>query len=357
MKKWTITFIVISSLLLSACDPSLKAEIPHSDYEISKTEPAPSEIMPEESAAEMDETQSQALLDTEDTPMFGEKALLHLYAIADEIGGREPGSAEEARTADYIWKVFKNIGYEPVTQYFSVEDEEEHETFSSANVIAIKEGESDEMIVVGAHYDAAYEEGTRGADDNASGVAVLLESAEFLFSRETPYTILFVAFGSEELALNGSNWFVEQLPEEELDKIIGMVNLDSLIAGDILYVYGNDGRGTMRDWLLEDADQNDLEIEGKTDEELLNSDGTPCECADYDAFEKAEIPYVFFEATNWDLSPDAMTQVDPAYGVEGEIRHTKYDTLEYINNSFPGRIEEHLSTYSLLLFDLLTEYK
>jgi len=357
MKKMAVSLIIISSLLLCACGTSLEEENSPIGIETSATESAASELLPDESASEMVETQSQIDMDTEDLPIFGEKAITHLYAIADDIGSREPGSAEEARTTEYIGNVFKNIGYEPVYQYFSVEDEEEGENFSSANVIATKEGESDQMIVVGAHYDAAYEKGTRGADDNASGVAVLLESAEFLFSKETPYTILFVAFGSEELALNCSNWFVEQLPEEDLENIIGMVDLDSLIAGDILYVYGNDGRGTMRDWLLDHADLNGIEIEGKTNEELLNSDGTPCECADYDAFEKAEIPYVFFEATNWDLSPDAMTQVDPEYGMEGEIRHTKYDTLEYINNTFPGRIEEHLSAYSLLLFDLLTQFK
>ena len=285
----------------------------------------------------------------------GEAAREHLEAIANDIGDRDPGSQGELRTAHYIQDVFEDIGYEVERSVFEIEDE--RETLTSANVIAVKEGVSEQVIVVGAHYDDAYERGTTGADDNASGVAVMLEVAEEVFEIDTPYTINFVAFGSEELDLNGSSFFVDNLDTTEIGLIVGMVNLDSLIAGDKMYVYGTDGTGTILEWVLEDAKNLGFEIEGKCAEDLNNADGSPCECADYDAFEKAHIPFVYFEATNWDLSPDAMVQVDPDYGRDGEIRHTKYDTVKYIDENFPGRIDKHLKVYVTLLYDLLTQFE
>jgi len=168
---------------------------------------------------------------------------------------------------------------------------------------------------------------------------------------------VFAAFGAEEEGLWGSANYVDQLKSSERKNIIGMINLDCLIAGDKAYVYGNDGPGSMRDWVLDDAKQQGLKIEGKTDEDLFNEDGIPRECSDFDAFEKSNIPYAYFEATDWDLSPDGMVQVDPQYGVDGKIRHTKYDTLGYIDQNFPGRIDDHLKVFVTLLYDLVTQYQ
>lgn len=277
----------------------------------------------------------------------------YLEALASDIGSREPGSEGEHDAAQYIMSAFLEMGYQTRMQSFNVDDDE---YFSSANVIAVKPGESDLVIVVGAHYDSAYEHGSLGADDNASGVAVMLEAARQIYEMETPYTIQFVAFGSEEYDLNGSSFFVGSLPDEDLESITGMVNLDSLIAGDKVYIYGNEGPGSMRDWLLDESKRQGYRVEGKTDEEMLDEEGYYCECSDNDAFEKAGIQYVYFEATNWDLSPDAMIQVDPRYGDDGEIRHTEYDQVDYIDQFFPGRIDEHLNLFSDLLIALLTEY-
>ena len=66
------------------------------------------------------------------------------------------------------------------------------------NIIATKDGTNEDMdwLLVGAHYDAAW--GSPGADDNASGVAVLLETAHILSKQEFQRTIQFVAFTLEE---------------------------------------------------------------------------------------------------------------------------------------------------------------
>jgi Zn-dependent M28 family amino/carboxypeptidase len=286
----------------------------------------------------------------------GKLARQYLQAMVGEIGRREPGTKEEKLTAQYIQDVFKELGYTPTVQKFSFHDQEEGKDFNSSNVIAVKNGLSDKVIVVGAHYDSTYEDGSKGADDNASGVAVMLEVAKLVKALETPYTIQFIAFGAEEFNLSGSTYFVDNLATTERKNIVGMFNLDSLIASDKTYIYGNDGPGTMRDWVLNDAARRKMALESKTAQDMNNADGSPCECADYDAFERAGIPYAYFEATNWDLSADGMTQVDVKYGDQGKIRHTKYDTLAYIDATFPKRIDHHLNLFVTLLFDLLTQY-
>ena len=107
------------------------------------------------------------------------------------------------------------------------------------NVLAFKNNNAERTVVIGAHYDhlghgetgssLATDEGPAihpGADDNASGVAVLLELARLL-SRDTltGNNYLFIAFSGEEIGLLGSNYFVKQ-PLLSLDKVNYMINMD-----------------------------------------------------------------------------------------------------------------------------------
>jgi alkaline phosphatase isozyme conversion protein len=49
--------------------------------------------------------------------------------------------------------------------------------------------------------------------------------------------------------------------------------------------------------------------------------------------------------------------VDLSLGENGEIWHTEFDTQEYIEKTFPGRLDEHLSLFSNVLFHILSEYQ
>lgn len=284
---------------------------------------------------------------------YGVIARQHLVALCDDIGPRLPGSAEEAEAAEYIQAAFKSYGYNPQVQRFAFTNDDDEE-LESANVIAVKRGASSQEIVVGAHYDSV--DDADGADDNASGVAALLEVAKLLQDAQTPYTIRFVAFGAEEAGMCGSHAYVEQMDKAAIKNTVAMINLDSLIAGDITYVYGDAGRGSLRDWIMQAAANAGFALQARTAKQLDYPDGTPCDCADYDAFQEAGIPFAFFEATNWDLDPDAMTQVDTDLGEDGKIRHTEYDTLDYIDATFPGRIDNHLNVFITLLYDALTRF-
>jgi len=280
----------------------------------------------------------------------------HLEAFS-KIGARPSGSPQELRAARYIQSALQKMGYETQTQPFTFHiDDDEDEVFKSANVIALKEGRSSREIVVGAHYDSG-DEGD-GVDDNASGVAVLLEAAERVYAVDTPYTIRFVAFGAEEEGLYGAYEYVAQLSTAEIKNTIAMINLDSLAAGDYTYVYGEDRPGSLRDWIVRMAPTTGFALDTRPIQDLDDPDGTPCECSDYSPFQDAGISIAYFEATNWNAGDqDGWTQVDPRYGDEGSIWHTEYDTLVYLEQTFPGRIDQHLQQFSTLLYNTLTQYQ
>ncbi|XKE51539.1 M28 family metallopeptidase [Sutcliffiella horikoshii] len=121
------------------------------------------------------------------------------------------------------------MGYKTEVQDFSYA--RRGTSYDSANVVAFKPGKSEKVLVVGAHYDSAA--AGKGSDDNASGVAVMLEAAEVLKKIPTPYSIVFVAFGAEEVGLQGSKYFVGQMSEEDIDNTVGMINLDTWQSGII----------------------------------------------------------------------------------------------------------------------------
>ncbi len=95
----------------------------------------------------------------------------------------------------------------------------------SRNVLAILPGQSEEIIVIGAHHDSVL---TPGAVDDASGVAVVLEIARVLAAENLPRTILFATFGSEEINLLGSAAFMSEHAE---NKIVAAVVFDSIAPG------------------------------------------------------------------------------------------------------------------------------
>ena len=111
--------------------------------------------------------------------------------------------------------------------------------YDSKNVIGLITGNKtpDSLIVITAHYDHLGGMGNKtffpGANDNASGVAMLLSLAEYFSKQENqqPYSILFVAFAGEEAGLQGSKYYTEH-PLLPLSKIRFLINLDLLGTGD-----------------------------------------------------------------------------------------------------------------------------
>jgi hypothetical protein len=270
------------------------------------------------------------------------------------IGTRVAGSNEETQAAQYIATVFQAIGYTPETQLFAGADG--NTSISSANVFAVKNGISSQEIIFGANFDSAG--AGLGADDNASGVAVMLEVAKLVQNVPTPYTIRFIAFGAGESGLLGSYAYLNEMSQEEFENAIAMINLDSLIAGDIAYVYCDEGQQSIiRDWALEWATGNGFNLQTIPNVNLTDS-ATGKAASDFAPFRDVGIPYAYFTTANWNTSDKkGFTQVDSRYGEQGIIRHTQYDTLAYLDSTFPGRVDEHLNLFISILYNLLTQFE
>ena len=101
----------------------------------------------------------------------------------------------------------------------------------SQNVVAEIPGSdlADEIIVLGGHYDSTWL--SKGAWDNAAGVALILELARYFAANPPRRTLRFVCFGAEEIGLEGSKAYVKQ-HADELEKIIFMLNAD--VGGSVL---------------------------------------------------------------------------------------------------------------------------
>jgi hypothetical protein len=214
-----------------------------------------------------------------------------IAALADDsLEGRRAGTDGADRAARWIAERFASAGLEPLgdgheyllpfTFPASVlrdphadpqADPNDHphaasvvsaagDTRSSANVAGLVRGTdpmlADEAIVIGAHYDHLGWGGMgslatgdsaihNGADDNASGVAGVLELAEWFAAHPQPRTLVFAAFGAEELGNLGSGaWVVD--PPWPLEATVAMINLD--MVGRLRQKLDVQGTGTSAAW-------------------------------------------------------------------------------------------------------------
>ena len=191
------------------------------------------------------------------------------FLADDKLEGRQTGTKGEKAAADYIASRFKSLGLEEkgtngYFQEFSFKPKTDphsqvkftevntDSTITGTNIIGFIDNNAKETIVVGAHYDhLGYgSEGSlyrgedkaihNGADDNASGVAVMLNLASKLKNSDKGNNYLFMAFSGEEMGLLGSNYFVKNATINT-DSINYMINMDMvgrLKQDSTLAVYG-----------------------------------------------------------------------------------------------------------------------
>lgn len=141
----------------------------------------------------------------------------HIDKLSNEIGVRDT-SESQAQAADYIANQFREFGYtvtlDPVE--------------TSTNIIAHTSGSVDptKVFVIGSHFDSV--PGSPGADDNASGVAGMLEIARILSDVQTDLSIEFVGFALEEAPIVGSTQYVENISRDSQREVIGMISLEMI---------------------------------------------------------------------------------------------------------------------------------
>jgi len=151
----------------------------------------------------------------------------HVAALAGSIGERNvwrPGAM--AAAAGYIQERFEDAGYTVNVQPFTSRGL----TVNNIEAVLPGQGAADEIIVVGAHYDSVAD--SPGADDNASGVAALLELARLLAGTTLPRTVRFVAFANEEAPFfygdeMGSNLYAARA-QAQGEHVEAMLSLETL---------------------------------------------------------------------------------------------------------------------------------
>lgn len=174
------------------------------------------------------------------------------YLASPERKGRLPGTAEDRKVRNYLINKLREYGFEAYEQEFIVNESEVDKKrlktevsfpVRTGNVYGIKEGDTDEFIVLSAHHDhhGIDREGNVycGADDNASGVAVLLEIARNLPNHRFRKGLIILFPGAEEWGLKGSRYFVKN-PPVRIESISSVINVDSVGRGDrTVYLIGS----------------------------------------------------------------------------------------------------------------------
>jgi len=174
------------------------------------------------------------------------------FLANDSLLGRETGTPEELIAANYLQERMETIGLQPKGKagtYFQTftfkpktdPHSEVHfvagdSTITGTNVIGYVDNQAKKTVIIGAHFDhlgmggagSLYAEGKaihNGADDNASGVGVMLQLAKRLKDSITGSNYLFIAFSGEEMGLLGSNYFLKN-PTIDLEEVNYMINMD-----------------------------------------------------------------------------------------------------------------------------------
>ncbi|MBU7018793.1 MAG: M28 family peptidase [Theionarchaea archaeon] len=142
---------------------------------------------------------------------FTDDPSVHTDYLVKEIGERPYMSENEKKASAYIENVLKEKGFSPV---------------GDNNIVIKREGKKQDTLIVCAHYDTVAS--SRGADDNASGVSVLLG----LDIPENPeYTLMLIFFTGEEVGLIESRYFADNI-----DRVIGVICVDTVGVGKDFHI-------------------------------------------------------------------------------------------------------------------------
>src|SRR5262245_29767508 len=272
----------------------------------------------------------------------------HVYRLASpEFAGRRGAGA--ARAAKHIANAFDPLKlkpafgdtfYQPIP-WLLADGKNKDGSFMGKNVAAMLSGSDpklkDEWVLVSAHLDHLGTSGKdgntvlyAGADDDASGCAMLLEVAErFALQKAKPRrTILFIAFDQEEVGLQGSTHFAAH-PPLEMSKLKAALTADMIgrsmgnVMDEYVFALGSETSMELRKLIEDSAPENGLRV-GRIGTDMIGNR------SDYGPFRDRKVPFLFFS-----------TGLHPDY-------HTSRDT--------PDRIDyEKLRRISNWVFDLATK--
>lgn len=290
---------------------------------------------------------------------YGQHANTTLEKLINDYPGRYRGTANFAGAADWMQSQM-GTAYNLSRQNFTWNNGSR----ASQNVVAYAAGTKAQYVVIGAHFDTYFGRPTlQGLDDNGSGASVLTEVAKNLGGMQLENGLQVVGFGAEEEGLRGSRAFVDSLSASQRANMLAMINLDSLITGDMMYAHAgqnstaNPGLAALREHTFQIARELNIPLFTNPGLDPQYPKGTGC-CSDGEPFEPLNIPILYIEATNWELGDlDGYTQTDNPKIPGGSTWHDpSEDNKAVLTDAFgQARIDQRLRDYSRLLSRLVLE--
>ena len=229
------------------------------------------------------------------------------YLASDDLEGRETGTDSEKLAADFISKKFAeyNLSEKGDVNYFQFftatikenpHSQKVKRKIEGINVVGFIDNKQKETIIIGGHYDhlgygdfGSLYVGERaihnGADDNASGVSILINLAKSLENIKD-YNYLFIAFSGEEHGLFGSSYFAKN-PTIKLDNIRFMINFDMVGRLNNKNTLAVNGVGTSSKW-------NDLLNKSNSFGFKLKTSASGIGPSDHTSFYLQDIPVLHF---------------------------------------------------------------
>ena len=348
-------------------------------------------------AANFAEVNRQPVNLSENTP-HGEIAVSHIEFINDNLYDRFAFSDQERRTAAWIVEELLAMGYtwdDIEVQEYSFDDVMHFSELSallvnmpyvlggspfanlgienahiSQNVVLTVPGQTDVKMVVGAHYDTVF---YPGASDNASGIALLLESAQRMLNIDNHYTIVYVFFGAEEVGLLGASYYVDSLTREQHENILFMINADVLLEGpDLFYFAAYDtnvqpGEGaTAESWInyMDTIEIGSNHITDTWDSIARDLATRGIDLTPWPEGVLATSDHLAFMP--WGHTTMFLVGIEAMDGFMYENRpvmqlflemsrvfHSPRDDFHYINERWPDKIDENMRAFSIFLEELL----
>ncbi len=282
-------------------------------------------------------------------PVFSKERMMKTvrFLASPELGGRGFGSEGLDRAADHIAHSFEAAGLLPggdaEGSWFQTWEDKGGDPAATAlmkNVIGVlpgrKPGLKDQSVVIAAHYDHlglgwpesrdhAQGKVHPGADDNASGVAVLIELARVLAKGPQPErTIVFIALTGEEAGKRGSKYYVANEKHYPAGRCIGMVNLDTVgrLGKNKLLVLG---AGSAKEWV------HIFRGVGFVTNVEIETSSVELDSSDQTSFQEAGVPAVqLFSGPNLDYhrTTDTTDKID-ADGLV-KVAAVAKETIEYL---------------------------
>lgn len=241
---------------------------------------------------------------------------------SDQFEGRKTGTKGNQLAAEYITGRFREAGLQFYNKGyrhpFSFKNNK-REQINGTNLIGFIKGKTDDIIVITAHYDhigIKNNEIFNGADDNASGVSVLLAISDYFSKRKPENTLVFIAFDAEEMGLQGAKSYI-RMPVPSIYPIKLNVNLDMVSRNEKneLYAAGTYYTPVLKELIHNAAKSSGIKILFGHDIPGSGKDDWTFQ-SDHGVFAKENIPFIYFgveDHADYHQSSDKFANITPDF--------------------------------------------